>query len=158
MGRSHVWVPRGEQYYDPRPMNRGKNLTMIGAIRCDGWLAMGTTWQATNTESFAQWVRDRLAPKLRPEDIVVMDNLGAHKSTRVRELIEAQGAQLVFLPPYSPDLNPIEPGWALVKKRLRALAPRNPSALRRSAQHARHAVRPRHCRNWYAHAGYPRLK
>jgi transposase len=76
------------------------------------------------------------------------------KARQVRELIEAAGATLRFLPPYSHDLNPIEPGWALIKKRIRRVAPRTAAVLRRTAQRARGVVRPRHCHNWFAHAGY----
>lgn len=91
---------------------------------------------------------------LRHGDVVVMDNLPAHKARQVRELIETAAATLRFLPPYSHDLNPIEAGWALIKKRIRAVAPRTATVLRRTAQRARHVVRPRHCQNWFAHAGY----
>jgi transposase len=83
-----------------------------------------------------------------------MDNLPAHKARQVRELIEVAGATLRFLPPYSHDLNPIEAGRALIKKRIRAVAPRTAVVLRRTAQRARRVVRLRHCQNWFAHAGY----
>jgi transposase len=154
MGRSHAWVKRGEVVVDPRPMNWGDNLTMIGAIRADRWLTIGTAWQAANAERFVRWVERRLVPKLRQDDIVVMDNLGAHKDDRVRELIEQCGATLKFLPPYSYDLNPIESAWALMKKRIRSIAPRTGATLRSTAQRAWRAIRPEHCHKWYAHAGY----
>ena len=105
MGRSHAWVKRGEVVVDPRPMNWGNNLTMIGAIRVGQWVTIGTGWQAANTDRFVTWVERRLAPKLRIGDIVIMDNLAAHKDGRVRDLIEQRGATLEFLPPYSYDLN-----------------------------------------------------
>ena len=73
---------------------------------------------------------------------------------RVRTLIEAAGATVIFLPPYSYDFNPIEPGWALVKKRIRAVAPRTATLLRGTAQRARRVIQPRHCRSWFGHAGY----
>lgn len=154
MGRSHAWVRRGEVLVDPRPMNWGNNLTMIGAMRADRWLALSTGWEAANADRFVRWVTGRLAPRLRVGDIVVMDNLGAHKDRRVREAIEQRGASLVFLPPYSYDLNPIESAWALIKKRIRSAAPRTASALRAVAQRAWRAIRPDHCWNWFAHAGY----
>jgi transposase len=154
MGRSHAWVQRGGVVVDPRPMNWGDNLTMIGAIRVDQWLTMATGWQAANTERFITWVERRLAPKLRVGDVVIMDNLAAHKDGRVRTLIEQRGATLHFLPPYSYDFNPIEPAWALIKKRIRSIAPRTAATLRSTAQRAWRAVRPEHCQNWYAHAGY----
>lgn len=135
-------------------MNWGDNLTMIGAIRVDRWLTLSTGWETVNTDRFDVWVRRCLAPKLRRGDVVVLDNLWAHKRPHVRELIEARGARLQFLPPYSPDLNPIEAAWGLIKKRIRSVAPRSGSALRRTAQRAWRVIRPRHCQNWYAHAGY----
>jgi transposase len=156
MSRSHVWVPRGTEYVEPRPMNWGSNLTMTGAIRVDGWLTLGTSWNSANGERFSAWVRRHLAPKLHQGDIVVLDNLSAHKDPRALSAIEARGASVRFLPPYSPDLNPIEPGWGIVKKRIRAVAPRSPAALRSAAHHAHLHVRPRHCRRWFAHAGYVR--
>ena len=154
MSRSHAWVLRGEVVVDPRPMNWGNNLTMIGAMRADRWLTMGTDWQSANAERFVTWVERRLVPKLRVGDIVVMDNLGAHKDARVRDLIERCGASLQFLPPYSYDLNPIESAWGLIKKRIRTVAPRTGSALRRTARWAWRVIRPPHCQSWFAHAGY----
>ncbi len=158
MGRSHVWLQRGQEFIDPRPRNWGDNLTMIGAMRLTGWVAMGTWWKAANGERVVDWFRRRLAPKLHRGDVVVLDNLKAHKDPRLEQIVAARGATLHPLPPYGDDLNPIEPGWALVKKRIRAAAPRSGPALRRVAQHAWHAIRPRHCRNWFAHAGYGPLK
>jgi len=154
MGRSHAWVKRGEVMVEPRPMNWGDNLTMIGAIRCDRWLTMGTGWHAANADRFVTWVARRLVRKLRAGDIVVMDNLGAHKDARVRQVIEQCGATLVFLPPYSYDFNPIESAWALIKKRIRSVAPRTGRALRSTAQRAWRAIRSDHCQRWFAHAGY----
>jgi transposase len=154
MGRSHAWVKRGEVLVDPRPMNWGDNLTMIGAIRANQWPTLSTDWQPANADRFVRWVERRLAPKLRPGDIVMMDNLGVHKDRRVRELIERCGATLEFLPPYSYDLNPIESAWGLIKKRIRSIAPRGAAALRAAARHAWRAIRPEHCNKWYAHAGY----
>ena len=115
---------------------------------------MATAWGAINTTRFVDWVRRRLVRRLRPGDIVVLDNLAAHKAGAVRDLVEAVGAELHFLPPYSYDFNPIEPGWALIKKRIRAVAPRTGTVLRCTAQRARRVIRPRHCRSWFAHAGY----
>lgn len=154
MGRSHVWVERGETYVEPRPMNWGHNLTMIGAVRLTGWVTLATQWGAANTATFVTWVRDRLVPHLQPGDVVVMDNLRAHHAPAVRTLIEASGASVLYLPPYSYDFNPIEPAWALVKKYIRSFAPRTADALRRVARAARHAVAAVHCERFFAHAGY----
>lgn len=154
MGRSHAWLPRGEVLVEPRPINWGDNLTMVGAIRLDKWLTLATSWGAMNRPRFIRWVRRHLVPYLRLGDVVVMDNLAAHKAPQVRELIEQAGATLRFLPPYSHDFNPIEAAWALIKKRIRTVAPRTAVTLRRTAQRARRVVRSRHCQNWFAHVGY----
>ena len=154
MGRSHVWVPRGHEYVEARPMNWGDNLTLVGAIRHDGWVTLSTKWRAMTKARFLRWVRDGLAPRLRQRDIVVLDNLQAHKNPAVRVLIERRGATVRYLPPYSHDFNPIESAWGLVKKRIRGHAPRTAVALRRVARAARHVVRPHHCQQWFAYAGY----
>jgi transposase len=154
MGRSHAWVQKGAEFVEPRPMNWGTNLTLIGAIRQRGWVTLATQWTAATVQSFVTWVRRRLVPALRPGDVVVLDNLRAHKDPRVRRLIRRCGARVHFLPPYSYDFNPIEAAWGLVKKRLRAFAPRSAHALRQMARAARFVVTPHHCRQWFAHAGY----
>lgn len=124
---------------------------MVGAIRRRGWVVLSTKWRAMNKVAFITWVRRRLVPRLRRGDIVVLDNLPAHKASGGRCLIEARGACVKRLPPYSHDFNPIEPVWSLVKKRIRDYAPRTGTALRRAA---RHAATPYHCRQYSAHAGY----
>lgn len=154
MGRSHAWLPRGTVWVEPRPINWGNNLTLVGAIRVDRWLTLATAWGAMTKVRFVAWVRRHLVRHLRRGDVVVMDNLAAHKAPQVRALIERVGATLRFLPPYSYDFNPIESAWALIKKRIRAVAPRTGPTLRCTAQRARRVVRPRHCRNWFAHCGY----
>jgi transposase len=145
---------RGTELIEPRPMNWGENLTMVGAMRLDRWLTLATGWQAMNTAGFLAWVERRLVPYLRRGDVVVLDNLAAHKSRAARDAIEHAGASERFLPPYSYDLNPIESGWALIEKRIRAVVPRTSRTLRLAAQRARRVVRPDHCRQWFAHAGY----
>lgn len=154
MSRSHAWIRRGCVMLDPRPMNWGKSMTMIGAMRLTGWITMTTMSGAANAERFVNWTRKRLAPKLRPNDIVILDNAQAHKDYRFIAAVEARGARVEFLPPYSPDLNPIEPGWAIAKKHIRALAPRDVSTLRRTAHAGRRRVLPRHCEAWFRHSGY----
>jgi transposase len=159
MGRTHAWIRRGTEQIEGRPMNWGTNLTMIGAIRLSGWVTMSTMFKTANGDRFVAWVRRQLAPKLRPQDVVVLDNARAHKDARVAAILKARGARLVFLPPYSPDFNPIEPCWALAKKHIRAAAPRHARALRKAAHAGRRRVRPSHCNAFFKHAGYqPRLK
>jgi transposase len=154
MGRSHAWVQRGEEYVEARPMNWGDNLTLVGAVRRRGWVTLSTKWRAMTKERFIEWVRRQLAPRLQYRDVVLLDNLAAHKAVEVRFFIEQRGATVRYLPPYSHDFNPIEPAWALVKKRIRTSAPRSACALRRVARAARYAVTPYHCRQYFAHAGY----
>jgi transposase len=154
MGRTHAWVQRGEELIDPRPMNWGTNLTMIGAIRRRGWVTMGTMFKTANRERFVGWVRRRLVPKLKRGEVVVLDNAQAHHDPRVVPLIEAAHASVLYLPPYSPDFNPIEPAWGLAKKHIRRCAPRTREALRRVAHAARRRVKPRHIASWFEHAGY----
>ena len=80
MGRSHAWLPRGTELIEPRPINWGDNLTMVGAMRIDGWLTLATGWSAMTAPRFLAWVQRRLVPHLRRGDIVVLDNLAAHKT------------------------------------------------------------------------------
>lgn len=154
MGRSHAWIRRGEELVDPRPMTWGKSLTMIGAIRLDGWVSLGTLWGAANAKSFLDWFTRRLLPKLRPGDFVVLDNAQAHKHPNIARVAKASGITIKYLPPYSPDFSPIEPAWAVAKKHIKAVAPRNPTALRRVAHRARRRVGKHHCRAWFAHCGF----
>jgi transposase len=135
-------------------MNWGENLTMIGAIRRRRWVTLGTHWRGTTHDKFQHWVRTRLTPRLRPGDVVLMDRLAVHRTADVRQLIEGRGASVRLLPPYSPDFNPIEPAWGLVKKRLRTLAPRTGRHLRTAVHRARRVVTTTHCQRWFAHAGY----
>ena len=154
MTRSHAWVKKGTEPIELRPFVHWHQLTMCGAITVDGWLAFTTSWKTMNKERFTAWIRDVLAPRLRPGQIVIMDNLKAHHASEVRALIEARGAKIRFLPPYSPDLNPIEPCWAIVKKELRRCAIRDRYALRRAALRARHRLRPAHTKAFTRHSGY----
>lgn len=154
MSRSHAWVRKDDIAIERRPFVHWNQLTMVGAIGVDGWRAFTTSWSTMNKARFAAWVRRILAPRLNAGDIVVLDNLGAHKDPRVRAAVEARGARLRFLPPYSPDLNPIEPCWALLKKELRRHAVREKPALRCVARRARFRVRTRHVHAFAANAGY----
>ena len=155
ISRSHAWVKRGEELVDRIPMNWGTNLTLLGAIRLTGWVVLTSQFATANKDRFVAWVKRKLLPKLKRGDVVVMDNLRAHHDPRVEPACTARGVRVIYLPPYSPDFNPIESGWALQKQYVRRIAPRHPIALRRVARRARHGVTQRHCRNWFAHCGYP---
>ena len=135
-------------------MNWGRNLTLLGAMRLTGWVLLSTMFASTNKDRFVDWLAMKLLPKLRQGDVLVLDNLSAHHDARVAPLCAARGVRVIYLPPYSHDFNPIELGWALQKQQVRRFAPRDPVALRRVARRARFRVTPRHCRQWFAHAGY----
>lgn len=127
---------------------------MIGAVRVDGTTATMVIEGATDTEVFRAYVRKVLVPTLRPGDIVVMDNLTPHKSEPTIALIEAAGASALFLPPYSPDLNPIELMWSKVKAALRAAEARSYHELLHAVASAFESVSSSDTRNWFAHCGY----
>jgi transposase len=127
---------------------------MISAVRLDGTTACMTIEGATNTEVFQAYVREVLVPSLRLGDIVVMDNLGAHKNARTLKLIEQAGAEVRFLPAYSPDLNPIEMMWSKVKALLRKAQARNHSDLLKAIASALLAVTPQDALGWFTACGY----
>ena len=154
MTRLRGRAPRGQRLVMGCPHGRWTTTTMISSVRLDGTSACMTIAGATDTEVFRAYVRDILVPSLRPGDIVVLDNLRAHKSEATLALIAAAGAQTRFLPAYSPDLNPIEMMWSKVKTLLRAAGARSHSALIRAIAQALAAVTADDARNWFAHCGY----
>ena len=127
---------------------------MLSSIRLDGSSACMTIEGATATEVFSTYVREVLCPKLRPGDIVVMDNLTPHKSEATLALIEAAGAKALFLPAYSPDFNPIEKMWSKVKAHLRAAEARTLEALNHAIAAALTNVTANDARGWFASCGY----
>ena len=129
MTPSAAWAVRGARAYDHRPMNWGGNITAVAAIREDAVVCQRSYPGAMNAVRFVEFVERTLVPQLRPGDVVVLANLRAHKDSMVADLITAAGAELVFLPPYSPDLNPIEPFWGFVKAKLKRAKERTVSAL-----------------------------
>lgn len=154
MTRSHAWVKKGTEFIERTPMNWGKNLTLLGAMRLTGWVLLSTMFESTNKARFIGWLVTKLLPRLKRGDILVMDNLSAHKDKRVTYWCSYFGVRLLYLPPYSHDFNPIEPGWGHQKQYVRKHAPRTSADLVRVARRARHRITPKHCRNWFAHAGY----
>ena len=118
MTRLYARSTGGARIHETTPDGRWKILTILGAISTRGMIATMTIEAATDREIFLAYLDEVLCPKLRPGDVVVMDNLSSHKVQGVRERIEAAGAQLLYLPPYSPDLNPIEKAWAKLKQLL----------------------------------------
>ena len=149
MTRTHARCPRGQRATDSVPRNRGKNLTLLCALTLAGPTAPLVVEGGVNGDVFVTYVREVLVPVLRPGQVVVLDNLGAHLRPTVRELVEATGALLVYLPPYSPDLNPIESMFSKLKAALRALAARTRQGVLDALHQALDAVTPSDAQGWF---------
>lgn len=147
-------APKGERARGTVPRNRGPNTTLVASLTLEGMGPAMTLEGALDAAAFGVYVEQVLAPTLRPEAIVVIDNLSAHKSERVRQAIEARGAQLWFLPAYSPDLSPIEEAFSKLKALLRRAAARTRDALEAAIRAALDAITPQDARGWFAHCGY----
>lgn len=154
MTRTHARSPSGQRVAGKVPRNRGNVLTVLGAMRADGNIALGTIPAGTSQEVFEGFTKDVLVPFLRPGDVVVWDNLAAHKSKRVRALIEAAGAYIHWQPPYTPQANAIELFWGWMKARLRSLAARTRDALDAGIAAAADALTPAVTSGWVRHCGY----
>ena len=154
MTRLRGRAPRGERVLSSAPCGHWKTTTMISSIRLDGSTACMTIEGATDTEVFRAYVREILCPTLRPGDLVIMDNLSPHKSDPTLELIEAAGAQALFLPAYSPDFNPIEKMWSKVMSLLRGTEARTPGELVAAIGSALAQVTARDALGWFASCGY----
>jgi transposase len=136
------------------PQGHWKVLTTIAALTVRGILTAVTVDAATDAQVFGHFVTDVLAPTLRPGQIVVMDNLSSHKTAGVREAIEAAGCRVLYLPPYSPDLNPIENAFSKIKSRLKTLAARSVEVLGQAVQHALSTITQSDAIGFFRHAGY----
>lgn len=154
MTRLRGRAPRGERLVDKTPHGHWKTTTLIAALGITGMRCSTVVDGAVNGDVFEAFVEQVLVHELRAGDVVILDNLSSHKRQRVRELIEAAGASLVFLPPYSPDLNPIELIFAKVKQSLRTLACRSRDALWNAMQSVLDQVSPEDVTNCYRHCGY----
>jgi transposase len=154
MARLHGRAAPGERATGAVPQNWGENVSMISALGREGLRASLTVAGAVDGEVFLIYLREVLCPTLKAGDVVVMDNLGAHKVTGVRDAIEAAGAELRYLPPYSPDLNPIEQCWSKIKTALRAAAARTREALDEAISRAIRAVSATDAESWFRFCGY----
>lgn len=154
MTRLRGRAPRGRRLLAKAPHGHWRTTTMISSVRLDGRTACMTIEGATDTAVFQAYVREILGPSLRPGDIVVMDNLGAHKNEQTLALIAAAGATARFLPAYSPDLNPIEMMWSKVKTLLRTAEARTPEQLQQAIASALGQVRAQDAVGWFAACGY----
>jgi transposase len=151
---THARAPRGQRAYASAPRNQGENTTVLASLSLAG---VGPTMRfdgPMTTDRFAGYVRHVLAPTLRPGQIVVADNLRAHHSERARAAIEARGARLWHLPPYSPDFNPIEEAFSKVKAFLRRAQARTDDALRAATWAALASITLADITGWFSHCGY----
>lgn len=129
-------------------------MTFVAGLHQDGVVAPWCLDAPMNGTAFLTYVKTQLCPALKPGDIVVCDNLGSHKVTGVREMIKDKGANILYLPPYSPDLNPIEQAFSKIKTLLRKAAKRSFDALQVAIGRIIETIRPQECRNYFANSGY----
>ena len=154
MTRLYGWAERGKRLVDKVPHGHWNTTTFLAALRSDRIEAPCVFDGPINGERFLAYVEQFLAPTLQPGDVVIADNLGSHKAKAVRDAIENVGARLIFLPKYSPDLNPIEQVFAKLKAIIRKLEPRSIPDLERAIAHALTQFSPTECANYLTHAGY----
>jgi transposase len=154
MTREYARATCGERAPGRRPFGWGDNITLLGALTVAGLRTMMTVNGGTTGDVFLAFVRQLLVPALRPGDIVIMDNLSAHKVAGVREAIEAVGAFVLYLPPYSFDFNPIELAWSKVKALLRSAEARSRQALERAVAAAMNLITRDEAVAWFRHCGY----
>ena len=152
------WGLRGERVRGFAPYGRWRTMTFLGALRCDALTAPCLFDGPINGECFRAYVEQQLVPCLRPGDIVIMDNLGSHKPAALRRLIKAAGTRLWYLPPYSPDLNPIEQAFAKIKHWMRAAQKRTLDEICRNLGSLIATIQPAECANYFANAGYASIK
>ncbi len=154
MARRYGRAPRGQRLRVGVPHGRWKTTTFVAGLRLSGLVAPFVLDGPINRAAFEIYVEMILVPELRPGDIVILDNLSSHKGPRVRALIEAAGARLLYLPPYSPDFNPIENAFAKLKALLRKAAERTLEGLWTTIGRLINAFTPTECANYFAAAGY----
>jgi transposase len=155
MTRLRARAPRGQRAYGRVPRNRGKNTTLIAAVTLQGGMGESMTLEgATDALAFEAYVEHVLAPSLCEGQVVVLDKLVAHRTEKVKDLIEERGADLVFLPSYSPDMNPIEEAFSKIKQLVRKAGARVREALVEAIGRALTAVTIEDAAGWFAHAGY----
>jgi len=154
MARRHGRCPRGERLRAGVPHGHWKTTTFVAALTLRGFIALWVLDGPIHRDAFETYVAKVLVPELRPGDVVVMDNLSSHKGPRVREMIEAIGAELRYLPPYSPDFNPIEMAFSKLKALLRKAAERTVDGLWNAIGRFIDLFEPDECQNYFNAAGY----
>jgi transposase len=148
------WAPVGQRLHAKVPYGHWRTMTFLAALRCDRIDAPCVLDQPINGQSFAEYVEQFLVPTLSPGDVVIMDNLSSHKRPAIRKAIRGAGAKLLFLPPYSPDLNPIEQVFAKLKHLMRKAVERTHDATWRRIGSLLDAFSPDECRNYLINSGY----
>ena len=151
MTRLYARSHRGRRIYESTPGGRWKIMTILGAMSLRGMVASMMIEEATDGDIFLAYVEHILCPALRTGDVVVMDNLSSHKVKGVRQLIEKSGAEVLYLPPYSPDLNPIEKAWSKLKQVLRSAKARTKDALETAIAEAIRLITPDNAKGWFKH-------
>jgi transposase len=149
MTRFYARSLRGQRIHEATPGGHWQIMTILGAMSLGGWVATMTIEAATDAEIFLAYVEQVLCPALQPGDVVVMDNLSSHKVSGVRKLIAAAGAEVLYLPPYSPDLNPIEMAWAKLKQALRTTKARTKEALEQAITEALKLISAENAQAWF---------
>lgn len=149
MTRLYARSPAGQRIHEATPGGHWKIMTILGAMSLRGLIATMTIEAATDAEIFLAYVEQVLCPALQPGDVVVMDNLSSHKASGVGELIEKAGARVLYLPPYSPDLNPIEKAWAKLKQALKTTKARTKDALEQAIAEALKLITAENAQAWF---------
>ena len=150
----YAWAAKGERAYGRVPRNYGKNTTLLASLSLQGMGAAMILEGATDSIAFELYIEQVLAPSLQPGQIVVMDNLSSHTSSKVRQAIQARGCQLLFLPAYSPDLSPIEEAFSKLKAFLRRVGARTREDLFEAISQALELITPQDALGWFTHCGY----
>lgn len=154
MTRLYGWAAQGERALDQIPDARGTNITLVSCIGLRGMVAPRVCTQGMDSHTFLAYISADLLPELRIGDVVVMDNCSIHKEELIRPVLESVGAHLLFLPKYSPDLNPIENAWSKIKAKLRELAPRSIEQFLSAISAAFLSVTGHDIVGWFRHCGY----
>lgn len=154
MTPTYARSPQGQRAFAKRPGNRGSNISMVGAIRLSGIPVLHPYDGAVDGSRFLSFLDDHLIPTLKPGDVVVMDNVRTHHIREVAEKIEAQKAKVLYLPPYHPELNPIEEAWSKIKNSLKKAEARTIPAYVKALESAKSAVSQENISGWFRHAGY----
>ena len=156
MTRRYAYAQGGSRAVDSAPLSKPKNTTILSSIQLDGSLHYTTFSGGTTVEKFKQYLENDLLPYLNPDSVLVMDNMKSHHAKAIKQLLEEAKVRYIFLPPYSPDLNPIENLWSKVKALLRKFKARTLETLPDAIQRAFRAVTPFDCSGWFRACGYSR--